>query len=102
MNAPAFLRPSMHLLVRLLFGGCAVSGPSYEDVMANAVPNVYGSAGAAIATGTAGMVAGDVAGTASAIALESKGKRCRGPHKLERISEEDALPRLKDLTCSKE
>lgn len=67
---------------------------------AAAVPNVYGSAGAAIVTGTAGVAAGSAIGTAGATTVESKGKRCRGPFKLDLIAEDDALPRLADLTWS--
>lgn len=80
----------------------AVGGVVGGVAGAAAVPNVYGSAGAAIATSTAAMAAGSTAGTVAAAAVESRGKECRGPYKLELIAEEDALPRLKDLTWSKD
>ena len=67
---------------------------------AAAVPDVYGSVGGAIASSAGGVAAGDAAGTAAATALESRGERCRGPHKLEVLSEDDALPRLADLNWS--
>lgn len=78
----------------------AVGGAVGGVAGAAAVPNVYGGAGAAVATSAAGVVAGSAGGTAAATAVESAGKRCRGPYKLEPVAEEDALPRLADLTWS--
>lgn len=69
---------------------------------AAAVPNVYGSAGATIATGSAGMAAGSAVGTAAGTAVEHKGNLCRGPYMLAVIAEEDALPRLAELTWFKD
>ncbi len=78
----------------------AVGGAVGGVAGAAAVPNVYGGAGAAVATSAAGVAAGSATGTAAATAVEGKGKRCRGPYKLELIAEDDALPRLADLTWS--
>lgn len=80
----------------------AVGGAVGGVVGAAAVPDVYGSAGSAIATSTAGIAAGSAAGTAAATTVEARGKRCRGPYKLELIDEEAALPLLTDLTWSKD
>lgn len=80
----------------------AVGGALGGLAGAAVVPNVYGSAGAAIATGTAGIAAGSAAGTAAVTTVEGKGKRCRGPYKLELIAEEEALPLLADLSWSKD
>lgn len=78
----------------------AVGGVVGGVAGAAAVPTVYGSAGATIATSTAGIAAGSATGTAAAATVESKAKRCRGPYKLDLIAEDDALPRLADLTWS--
>lgn len=78
----------------------AVGGTVGGVAGAAAVPSVYGSAGAAVATSAAGVATGSAAGTAAATAAESKGKRCRGPYKLELLAEDDALLRLADLTWS--
>ena len=89
--------PRLSYMVAGVVGG-AVGGVAG----AAAAPNVYGSAGAAIATGTAGIAAGSAARAAASTTLEGKGKRCRGPYKPVVIAEEDALPRLAELTRSKD
>lgn len=80
----------------------AVGGTLGGLAGAAAVPDVYGSAGAAVATSTAAMATGDAAGTAASTTLEDRGERCRGPHKLELLSEADALLRLTGLNWSGE
>lgn len=80
----------------------AVGGTIGAATGAVAATDVYGSAVAAIAGVTAGTIAGDAAGTTAAVAAEAAGRRCRGPYQLVIIAEDDALPRLSDLTWSKD
>jgi hypothetical protein len=87
--------PRLSYMIAGAVGG-AVGGVAGAAV----VPSVYGGAGTAVKTSAAGVAAGSASGTAAATALESKGKRCRGPYKLELVAKADALPRLADLTCS--
>ena len=78
----------------------AIGGIVGGETGVAAVPDVYGSVGAAIATSAAGVAAGKTAGTVAATAIESWSERCRGPHKLEALAEDDALTRLADLNWS--
>lgn len=82
----------------------AVGGAIGGVAGAAAVPNAYGSAVAAVAAGSAGVAAGSTAGAATATMVEGKRKRkrCRAPYKLVVIAEDDALPRLAELTWSKD
>jgi hypothetical protein len=80
----------------------AIGGTVGGIAGAAAVPEVFSSAGTAIATGAAGLSAGSTAGAAAASTVEAKGKRCRGPYKLDVIAEEDALILLSGLTWSRD
>lgn len=65
-----------------------------------AVPDVYGSVGGAVAGTTAGIAAASTAGSAATTAVAGQGKPCGGPYKLQLLSEEIALTRLKGLIWS--
>jgi hypothetical protein len=77
--------------------GSVLGGATAAAVM----PDVYGSAGEAVAVIGAGGAAGSAAGTAAATGAESRDRACGGPYRLTPISEESARTRLGGLVWSR-